>query len=209
MPEILRKSNYIIRYRAFRSAAIQDRIVTLFFLCKKARSPPLRFDFKKFRSEEERMAFNKAKEEYKWKQWKEAEEAKMRELGVPEEIILKLREQDWEDFKKERNYNEHQFPNSDVVEINLATMCSADRETITTVNALLDEIENEALFNVLRSADRETLQIVLFRMLDIPTGQIAEKMGLTPNAIYLRINRLKEKIKKIENERKKIGKFTG
>ena len=149
------------------------------------------------------MAFNKAKEEYKWKQWKEAEEVKMRELGVPEEIILKLREQDWEDFKKERNYNERQFPNSDVVEINLATMCSADRETITTVNALLDEIENEALFNVLRSADRETLQIVLFRMLDIPTEQIAEKMGLTPNAIYLRINRLKEKIKKLKMRERK------
>ena len=69
------------------------------------------------------MTFHKAKEESKWKQWKEAEESKMRELGVQEEIILKLREQDWEDFKKERNYNEHQFPNSDVVEISLATMC--------------------------------------------------------------------------------------
>ena len=89
------------------------------------------------------MAFNKAKEEYKWKQWKEAEESKMRELGVQEEIILKLREQDWEDFKKERNYNEHQFPNSDVVEISLATMCSADRENITTVKALLDEMKTK------------------------------------------------------------------
>jgi len=40
-------------------------------------------------------------------------------------------------------------------------------------------------------------------MLDIPTEQIAEKMGLTPNAIYLRINRLKEKIKKLKmGERK-------
>ena len=85
----------------------------------------------------------------------------------------------------------------------LATMCSADRENITTVKALLDEIENEALFNLLRSADKETLQIVFFRMLDIPTEQIAEKMGLTPNAIYLRINRLKEKIKKLKmGERK-------
>ena len=97
----------------------------------------------------------------------------------------------------------YQFPNSDVVEISLATMCSADRENITTVKALLDEIENEALFNLLRSADKETLQIVFFRMLDIPTEQIAEKMGLTPNAIYLRINRLKEKIKKLKmGERK-------
>lgn len=144
------------------------------------------------------MAFNKAREEYKWKRWKEAEEAKMRGLGVAEEIILRLREQDWEDFKRERNYNEHQFPNSGVVEINMATMSNADMTTITTVKALLDEIENEELFNLLRAADRETLQIVLFRMLDIPTEQIAEKMGLTPNAIYLRINRLKEKMKNLK-----------
>ena len=149
------------------------------------------------------MAFNKAKEEYKWKQWKELEEAKMRELGVQEEIILKLREQDWEDFKKERNYNEHQFPNSNVVEINLASMCSTERESITTVKALLDEVEDEELFHLLCVADKETLQIVLFRMLDIPTEQIAKEMGLTPNAIYLRINRLKEKIKKLKiGERK-------
>lgn len=149
------------------------------------------------------MAFNKAKEEYKWKQWKIAEEAEMRELGVPEEIILKLREQDWEDFKKERNYNEHQFSNSDVVEINMAVMSNADASTITTVKDLLDEIENEELFRLLCSVDMETLQIVLFRMLDIPTKHIAEKMHLTPNAIYLRINRLKEKIKKLKmGERK-------
>ena len=95
------------------------------------------------------------------------------------------------------------FVMRDILKVIRATMCSADRENITTVKALLDEIENEALFNLLRSADKETLQIVFFRMLDIPTEQIAEKMGLTPNAIYLRINRLKEKIKKLKmGERK-------
>lgn len=149
------------------------------------------------------MAFNKAKEEYKWKQWKAAEEAKMRELGISEEVILQLHEQDWEDFKKERNYNEHQFPNSDVVEINMAAMSSADVTTVTTVKALLDEIENEELFNLLRSADIVTLQVVLLRTLDIPTEQIAERMGLTPNAVYLRINRLKEKIKKLKMRERK------
>ena len=143
------------------------------------------------------MAFNKAKEEYKWKQWKAAEETKMRDLGVSEDVIFQLREQDWEDFKKERNYNEHQFPNSDVVEISMETMGNADVSYITTVKALLDEVESKELFELLCSVDKETLQIVLFRMLDIPTEQIAEKMSLTPNAIYLRINRLKEKIKKL------------
>lgn len=149
------------------------------------------------------MAFNKAKEEYKWKQWKAAEEMKMRELGVSEDVILQLREQDWEDFKKERNYNEHQFPNSDVVEISMEAMGSAEASYITTIKSLLDEIESKELFELLCSVDKETLQIVLFRMLDIPTEQIAEKMELTPNAIYLRINRLKEKIKKLKmGERK-------
>lgn len=140
------------------------------------------------------MAFNKAKEEYKWKQWKEAEESKMRELGVQEEIILKLREQDWEDFKKERNYNEHQFPNSDVVEISLATMCSADRENITTVKALLDEIENEALFNLLRSADKETLQIVfsgcwIFQQSTLLKNGIDSKCDLSENQPFKRKNK--------------------
>lgn len=40
------------------------------------------------------MAFNKAREEKKWKKWKEREEKQMRELGVDETVILKLRELD-------------------------------------------------------------------------------------------------------------------
>ena len=38
------------------------------------------------------MAYNKAKEEYKWKVWKEQEEKKLRELGVSEEVIAELRD---------------------------------------------------------------------------------------------------------------------
>ena len=44
------------------------------------------------------MAYNKAKEEYKWKQWKAEEEKILREQGVDEETIQKLREYDWDDF---------------------------------------------------------------------------------------------------------------
>lgn len=50
------------------------------------------------------MAYNKAKEEYKWKVWKEQEEKKLRELGVSEEVIAELRDYDWNCFKQERNY---------------------------------------------------------------------------------------------------------
>lgn len=61
MPARTTKDNVIL-YQALGGVAIQKRIATLFFLCtefwflilfpcEKARSPPLRFDFKKFRSE--------------------------------------------------------------------------------------------------------------------------------------------------------------
>lgn len=48
------------------------------------------------------MAYNKAKEEYKWKVWKEQEEKKLRELGVSEEVIAELRDYDWKDKRVER-----------------------------------------------------------------------------------------------------------
>ena len=48
------------------------------------------------------MAYNKAKEEYRWKQWKSEEEKILREQGVDEETIQKLREYDWNDFNAER-----------------------------------------------------------------------------------------------------------
>ncbi|MGN9222469.1 hypothetical protein [Coprococcus comes] len=61
MPTRTTKDN-VTSYRAFGGVAIQSRIAAFFFLWKKiraaqpvscinARSPPLRFDFKKFRLE--------------------------------------------------------------------------------------------------------------------------------------------------------------
>ena len=41
------------------------------------------------------MAYNKASEERKWRYWKEQEEKKLRELGMDEEKIRKLRQMDW------------------------------------------------------------------------------------------------------------------
>ena len=53
------------------------------------------------------MTFNKAKAEKQWLKWKETEEEKLRQLGMDEESIRKLRQMDWEDFKEERRYGEH------------------------------------------------------------------------------------------------------
>lgn len=53
------------------------------------------------------MAYNKTSEERKWNYWKEQEEKKLRELGMEEEKIQKLRQMDREDFLEERRYREH------------------------------------------------------------------------------------------------------
>jgi len=57
------------------------------------------------------MAYNKAREEKKWLLWKEAEEKRLRDLGVDEAAIQKLRKTDWEQFKSERRYQEHNQTN--------------------------------------------------------------------------------------------------
>ena len=59
------------------------------------------------------MIFHKASEERKWKQWKEQEERILRESGVSEGVIQRLRELDWQDFNTERRYWEHFSPNQE------------------------------------------------------------------------------------------------
>lgn len=44
------------------------------------------------------MAYNKAKEERKWRLWKEAEEKKLRSLGVSEDAIEQLHAPDLKCF---------------------------------------------------------------------------------------------------------------
>ena len=53
------------------------------------------------------MAYNKAREEKKWRLWKEAEEKQLRSLGVSENDIEKLRVHDWAIFNSDRRYYGH------------------------------------------------------------------------------------------------------
>ena len=53
------------------------------------------------------MTFQKAKEEHKWKQWKEQEEKVLRESWMSEDMIAFLRKLVWQDFKAERRFWYH------------------------------------------------------------------------------------------------------
>lgn len=140
------------------------------------------------------MTFHKAKEEYKWKQWKEQEEKILRESGVSEEVIQRIRELDWQDFNADRRFWEHFSSNQE----ELYTQKTEEEASVAlNIQQLLDSIENEQLLQILMETDKKTLQILLLKMWGFSVREIASQMGLPEKTIYTRMERLKKKIKKV------------
>lgn len=140
------------------------------------------------------MAYNKAKEERKWRLWKEAEEKQIRQLGVSEDTIEKLRVHDWAIFNSERRYYEKLQDAGTYLETLAENISQSE---IKAVDDFLDSIEDEQLYQVLLKVDKLTHQIALMKIQGYSTAEIATKLGLTQKSVYRRIDRLKEKIKNI------------
>ena len=139
------------------------------------------------------MAYNKAKEERKWRIWKEAEEKQMRSLGVDEDTIERLRIHDWAIFNSDRRYYEKlQDAGTYLEEVAEDTAQSE----VKTVEDFLDSIENQRLYQVLIKVDKLTLEIGLMKRNGYSVREIAVYLGITEKAVYRRMDRLKEKIKK-------------
>ncbi len=141
-----------------------------------------------------KVTFHKAKEEYKWKQWKEQEERILREFGVSEEVIQRIRKLDWQDFNAERRFWEHFSSNQEEL-----YMQKTEEEPSVALNIqqLFDSIENEQLLQILMDTDKKTLQILLLKMWGFSVREISDQMGLPEKTIYTRMERLKKKIKKV------------
>lgn len=139
------------------------------------------------------MSYNKAKAEKEWIKWKEAEEKKLRELGVDEDTIQRLHTYDWEEFKKERRFLERWEEWSPYVD-----QISAQELRVPEENEekLLDNIEDEKLLHLILESDKLTLKMIFLRMEGYDSQEIAQYLHLTPNAVNLRIYRLKQKMKK-------------
>lgn len=148
---------------------------------------------KKFRLEVHIMAYNKAREEKKWRLWKEAEEKQLRSLGVNEDDIEELRVHDWAIFNSDRRYYQRvQEAGTYLDELAEDTT----QPEVKTVEDFLDSIENQHLYQVLIKVDRLTLRIALMKTQGYSTREIAAYLGVTEKAVYRRMDRLKEKIKK-------------
>lgn len=139
------------------------------------------------------MAFNKAKEERKWLNWKEAKEKQMRELGVSEDVIERIRKSDWTTFKAERCYYEKVI-STDYIEY---FSQQEYKKEYKTLEDFLNDIENQELYFILLSIDKISLNIIFYKIQGYSVHEIARILDLTENAIYKRIQHLKEKIKKV------------
>ena len=95
------------------------------------------------------MAYNKARAEKEWLEWKNKEETQLRELGVDEDTIQFLHTYDWEMFKADRNYRQRHINIGTIPEI-----VSEDSSTTPrSVEDFLDNIEDERLYRLLREVD--------------------------------------------------------
>ena len=140
------------------------------------------------------MAYNKAREEKKWRLWKEAEEKQLRSLGVSENDIEKLRVHDWAIFNSDRRYYQRMQETGTYLEEIAADMTQPE---IKTVEDFLDNIENQQLYQVLIKVDRLTLQAILLQIQGYSIAEIAAILGMKEDTVYKRLGRLKQKIKKL------------
>ena len=132
------------------------------------------------------MAYNKAKEEYKWKVWKEQEEKKLRELGVSEEVIAELRDYDWNCFKQERNYKNHQMPDTDFIERTEDASGKWEIQQPVNVQDFIKSLDD----NKLRKDTARSLGLIRLRLwnmtrstVSIPTSCCAISPRLKPGTV--------------------------
>ena len=139
------------------------------------------------------MAYNKTSEERKWNYCKEQEEKKLRELGMEEEKIQKLRQMDREDFLEERRYRER----LDGTMQDMDSERQADDEQFAMdVRELLEHVGDRRLYEVLKGTEHQTLEILLLSTWGYSIKEIAKIMRLPKDTVYTKRKILRKKLKK-------------
>lgn len=147
------------------------------------------------------MAYNKARAEIEWLKWKNKEENQLRELGVDEDTIQRLHTYDWDAFKSERNY---QRLNAGSEPLEKLSVVDKPKEA-SNLQGLLDEIENERLYAILKDTDKLTIEILLYKMQGYSIKEISKMYKIPKTTIYSRISVLQKKIKNIFWEVRNFG----
>ena len=108
---------------------------------------------------------------------------------VREAIIDDLHDFDWKQFNAERRFKRHQ---SVTDEIFFLIQPVYDKKEISTVEDILDCIENEALYEFLSETDPILLEIILLKIEGYSVKEISEIVQLSTGYIYKKIKKLKK-----------------
>ena len=105
-------------------------------------------------------------------------------------MIEQLRIEDRTAFNSDRRFYTHQQEAGTYFE----TLAESKQHTeVWTIYDLLDEIENDELYQILLTVDKRTMQIILLKMCGYTTKEIAPLVCLSAGAVYARLDHLKRK----------------
>lgn len=139
------------------------------------------------------MVYNKAREERKWKKWKEKEERVLRQEGMPESKIIELRQYDWRIFNSERRFREKQFTNNNLMDYIGITYIQLP---IRDFDDILDQIEDIHLYYIMKNTNIQTMAILYLKMEGYTNKEISTILGLSEKIIRKRISAIKKKLAK-------------
>ena len=140
------------------------------------------------------MAYNSLKSYWIWRRKKEAEEKEWHSLGVDENIIEELHDFDRIAYNSDDRFYKRLYDVGDFYE---EIIEDKSKREVTTVEQLLDEVENPAMYKILKKASEKTLQIILMRVRGYSVKDISEILHLSKTSIYERIKKVREKLNKV------------
>ena len=140
------------------------------------------------------MAYNGLKEYYKWRRWKDNDEKTLRKHGVDEETIAKIRDFDRITYNSDNRFYKRL---NDMGEFYEEIIPDKSKDEITSVEQLLQEVENPKMYKILKKASERTLQIILMRVQGYSVKDISEIIHISKASIYERITTLRNKLKEV------------
>ena len=140
------------------------------------------------------MAYNWLKEYHKWRRWKDNDEKMLLEHGVDEETIAKIRDFDRITYNSNNRFYKRL---NDMGEFYEETIPDKSKDEITSVEQLLQEVENPKMYKILKKASERTLQIILMRVQGYSVKDISEIIHISKASIYERISTLRNKLKEV------------
>lgn len=140
------------------------------------------------------MVYNSLKSYWIWRRKKEAEEKDWRTLGVDENIIEEIHDFDRIAYNSDDRFYKRLYDVGDFYE---EIIEDKSQKEVTTVEQLLDEVENPAMYKILKKTSEKTLQILLMRVRGYSVKDITEILHLSKTSVYKRIKNVREKLNKI------------